>query len=1417
MRRLFRVVGARCDMRCAFSFLSLINTQTALQNAAPLTDDAEGFTEFFRLPVSLDAGVAESVRQHYKRVVKGMETQQDSHAVRVQEEEQRRCEDLPVFLVSYDLRSRCFHFFSIERDRVVVVGSPLPDSAETSHNGGGDNHGDGRGIDLSTVADELMQHTHGLTQVILLPLVEHKKERDVLAPYFKRLLVTLRQSGIIPVLHVDNLELAEALDPNPPPLRELVTNYAVITPKPLSEPWFRAHWVYLRTLACRMNEEDPIRTINFLIVPRFDVFVIHLVRSGSRGLNVVLWDPVHRRRYAARGMLSDILACMLERHQKRIILLPTNRTDRPTLLRCRVAMTKAGRQCHLVFASELGEKYRGVYQSEPSRFWTLLREVSGGLDMDLLFEIYITAGNNFRRYHSKRLREGGVEARIPHRTAEAAVSLTNAEVEKWLGVLSLSRRVAREKAEMRKYKKHLFIAYVTTEFAAYTRPANPHASVNFVVAASLMDAQHRVVEPWTKYAARGDFKLPSLNEFDVIVCHDAKQLLLFLWDDPELHRFFKRGGRVWCTMLAEYILEAQRCQTGSNNFRDVALKYGVMTPPSSVLGVATVDLPLTFLRHYLIAAVDALSTVFREQLLKSCERSQVICIAHRMDSLLSMAAIENAGIQIDVEEAARQAQAVRNRLLATDKALSLYVPNEVPVDLQKLFDWNSLQHLGALFFGGSITLGYTDSSLESSTWTSHLIHFCHRYGNLSLLSADVHLQRFASEKGLRTAGRLSQRVSQYLSKDESAGMRTYRLVVFDIESTGLNTATDAIIEIAAWDPVEATSFSSLVDPERAIPQETMAIHHITDGMVRGAPRLPEVTRALARYLRLDEAQIDPNEVVVLIGHNVFALDEPLLRRAFEREGVCMDNILFCDSLVLLKALKRELQGSTENPRVDRGVLETLTTSLRLSSLVEGLHVEADGLLHRADTDAKTLWFVLVNALGLAGRDSVKQRDAVFSHAARTLVVYPGVGCFLPPERRRDRVVVRLPGVASQFIDNPRLLASLRSKPINENTLQVLHRNQVTVAGLLLQKQQLERNAARFLHSDPSGRLSVLHSDGKVRQLIDLTATSTSRTTSSYPSCQNIPKDDKSPIRRLFVSRFGEKGRCVELDYSQLEIVVLALLCGDPRLVSDLNRGVDFHIKRASFFSGLPYDEIYKGYKRGIPEYVQLRRTAKTFSFQRLYGAGVPLLHKTTGIPVEDLEASIRKEEEEYPGIMQFHRLVRTVALRAENPGLPTHFVVELPTGIRISFKTRDVVLNLPPVKNYPIQGFGAELAQMMVGRVFRHFVRRDFYGQKAFMVNFVHDSLWLDCHLDVLEECIRETRDILTEVHTYVAKAFPGVELKVPLNITTQCGVDMCSMETITDDFSCVALQGRNAVGAEAEEPLPSLEADAADIIESDM
>ena len=79
--------------------------------------------------------------------------------------------------------------------------------------------------------------------------------------------------------------------------------------------------------------------------------------------------------------------------------------------------------------------------------------------------------------------------------------------------------------------------------------------------------------------------------------------------------------------------------------------------------------------------------------------------------------------------------------------------------------------------------------------------------------------------------------------DPDEPLRSARIVVFDTETTGLSATSDHVIEIGALaleDGVETGRFESLIDPGEPIPPEMTAIHGITDAMVRGKPRFPEV-------------------------------------------------------------------------------------------------------------------------------------------------------------------------------------------------------------------------------------------------------------------------------------------------------------------------------------------------------------------------------------------------------------------------------------------------------------------------------------------------------------------------------------------------------------------------------------------------
>lgn len=96
----------------------------------------------------------------------------------------------------------------------------------------------------------------------------------------------------------------------------------------------------------------------------------------------------------------------------------------------------------------------------------------------------------------------------------------------------------------------------------------------------------------------------------------------------------------------------------------------------------------------------------------------------------------------------------------------------------------------------------------------------------------------------------------------------------------------------------------------------------------------------------------------------------------------------------------------------------------------------------------------------------------------------------------------------------------------------------------------------------------------------------------------------------------------------------------------------------------------------------------------------------------------------------------------------------------------------------------------MLGRLFRRFASTNYYNQRAFITNFVHDSVWLDCHVSVTEHCVRDACQIMSEVHTYLPKAFPGASLVVPMHVTASCGVDMYSMQPLhLSNLSVIRIQ----------------------------
>ena len=332
-----------------------------------------------------------------------------------------------------------------------------------------------------------------------------------------------------------------------------------------------------------------------------------------------------------------------------------------------------------------------------------------------------------------------------------------------------------------------------------------------------------------------------------------------------------------------------------------------------------------------------------------------------------------------------------------------------------------------------------------------------------------------------------------------------------------------------------------------------------------------------------------------------------------------------------------------------------------------------------------------------------------------------------------------------------------------------------------------------------GMLTCVEPDTKIiHHALNHTSTVTSRLSAANPNMQNIPRGDKSTIKAMFVSRF-EGGKVAEIDYSQLEVVVMGLLSGDPKLTSDLLSKVDFHCVRVAAREGCTYEEAKEWCKNedhvNHAVWSVFRTECKVFSFQRAYGAGASTIALSANMTVEKVKEMIVVEEKMYPGVEKFHAGVEkeinatAEAFRDPERGYRVFRkgTWQAPTGTLYGWRSWDApkfmkdrgiddTFSPPEIKNYPTQGTGGEIVQMILGVLWRYFVKMDNWGDKAFLVNTVHDCIWFDLHPDVADEVLAVSKKIMESV-PQLLKHFFDIDCPVPFPVDVEIGDNMLELK----------------------------------------
>lgn len=290
----------------------------------------------------------------------------------------------------------------------------------------------------------------------------------------------------------------------------------------------------------------------------------------------------------------------------------------------------------------------------------------------------------------------------------------------------------------------------------------------------------------------------------------------------------------------------------------------------------------------------------------------------------------------------------------------------------------------------------------------------------------------------------------------------------------------------------------------------------------------------------------------------------------------------------------------------------------------------------------------------------------------------------------------------------------------------------------------EKSKIKSTYLDTLGPLR--RGDGRVHTTYNQTITATGRLSSSDPNLQNIPT--RSELGRTVKTAFsaGEGSVFLAVDYSQIELRLLAHLSGDEHLVRAFNEGEDFHAETAARVFGVPVSEV-------TPD---LRSRAKAVNFGIVYGQQAYGLSQSLHISMAEARDMIDRYYEAYPGVRTF---LDNVVARAKQTGY-----AETMYGRRRhipELKAKNPQLRgfgERTAMNHPMQGTAADIIKIAMVRVSR---RLEEEGFAAHMILQVHDELDFECPVDEVERLTTMVRDVMEHV----------VDLRVPLIAEASTGI----------------------------------------------
>ncbi|MBN8634920.1 MAG: DNA polymerase I [Anaerolineae bacterium] len=301
---------------------------------------------------------------------------------------------------------------------------------------------------------------------------------------------------------------------------------------------------------------------------------------------------------------------------------------------------------------------------------------------------------------------------------------------------------------------------------------------------------------------------------------------------------------------------------------------------------------------------------------------------------------------------------------------------------------------------------------------------------------------------------------------------------------------------------------------------------------------------------------------------------------------------------------------------------------------------------------------------------------------------------------------------------------------------------------ILEYRELSKLKGTYVDAFPA---MINPTSGRLHTQYNQVGASTGRMSSSNPNLQNIPNRTEvgREVRRAFIAAPGT--RLLSVDYSQVELRIMAHVTKEPTLLRAFEEGQDIHAATAALIYGVPLEKVDKGQ----------RIFAKRVNFGILYGMGAFRLARDSQMPLAQAREFIDTYFRQLPGVK--HYIDSTTELAREQGFLATLYGRRRTfPGLRAGGNERAAAER--EAINMPIQGTAADIIKLAMIQLQRELVGQGLRGR---MILQVHDELVLE----VPEDEVERTSALVVEVMEH------AVELDAPLKANASVGVNWRDVE----------------------------------------